>query len=217
MQQAGPMAEIISTNQQLLSSQISRGVTTKHRIAINGDSLTGSIIAIKAIFKSSLTIPDQFAEITKSLTVLTETDSSIVAELVLTEADSLNLPLADFVRMNAGFYAELADSKQQLASGTCTFALSPAFSANFSAGGGNGGGSEQGSAYEQSFNQSNLVNGVLTIEHNLHTYPSGIAIYNNFDQLVSADSVHYLSADAITISLFSFLPIEADWLVSITV
>jgi hypothetical protein len=81
-------------------------------------------------------------------------------------------------------------------------------------GGGSGG---DGAEFSRTFTQSDLsVIGLLPIVHGLNSYPSGVAVYDNFGEIVEPDTWRSLSLTATEINLESFLPIEGLWSVSIT-
>jgi hypothetical protein len=76
-----------------------------------------------------------------------------------------------------------------------------------------------GNHYSVTFDNTDLVSGVLTVTHNLgEQYPSNITVYDNNDNpIVSPDEIDATSTTAMDIDLSSFGTLTGTWRVSITI
>ena len=69
----------------------------------------------------------------------------------------------------------------------------------------------------QPFTQASLsIAGLLPVVHSVDEYPSAIAIYDEFGEIVEPDYWRRVSSTAIEVSLASFVPISGTWQFSIT-
>ena len=73
--------------------------------------------------------------------------------------------------------------------------------------------------YQTSFDNLDLVSGVLTVTHNLGVqYPTGVAIYDNNNKKIGLpDDIEGVSESVMEIDLSSFGTITGTWTVSITI
>jgi len=65
--------------------------------------------------------------------------------------------------------------------------------------------------YEQLFTQSSIVSSSIMITHGLNKYPSRVDILSEAGQVIEADSIQYISANAIAVNLASVTPITGEW------
>ena len=77
-------------------------------------------------------------------------------------------------------------------------------------------GIDGGAVYQRSFTQSDLsVANALPVTHDLGVYPSSVLIWDEGGEVVIPDTIEYVSANAIAVSLSSFAPIQGQWKVLI--
>lgn len=63
------------------------------------------------------------------------------------------------------------------------------------------------------FQDSDLVNGTLLVQHNLRGQYPVVVVYNNVNQVVTddVDSITYLDEDRILLDVSDFVPIDGIW------
>jgi hypothetical protein len=69
--------------------------------------------------------------------------------------------------------------------------------------------------YKQTFSESDLVSGILTVNHNLNEDFPIVAIYNDSRNYVSPDSINSSNTNQIVIGLQSFENISGNWTITV--
>lgn len=78
-------------------------------------------------------------------------------------------------------------------------------------------GSSGDSSYEISFTQSSLtIANLLPVTHSLNSYPSGVSIWDDNNEIISPDGIDFVSVNALAVDLSSFAPISGAWRISIS-
>jgi hypothetical protein len=73
-----------------------------------------------------------------------------------------------------------------------------------------------GGTYEVSFSNGDMVGTNYIAVHNLATFPSGVAVYDENGIEVTPDSIQNNGTSQVSISLESYAPINGTWRVSLT-
>ena len=69
--------------------------------------------------------------------------------------------------------------------------------------------------FSTAFTDTNLVLGVVTIDHTLGTNYPIVAVYDNNEMIILPDEITTITLDRITVDVNSFAPISGTWNVSV--
>lgn len=73
------------------------------------------------------------------------------------------------------------------------------------------GGSGSGGSFSESFVDGDLVDGVLSVSHNLNSSYPLLALYDGFGEFTLPDSVFYVDVNSVDVNVLSFVPLSGMW------
>lgn len=72
-------------------------------------------------------------------------------------------------------------------------------------------GSSSGSSYSVSFVDGDLVDGILSVSHNLGSSYPLLALYDNLEEFTLPDNVLYVDVNSLDLNVLSFVPLSGTW------